>query len=212
MSSQKDRAKERRQKIEQLRSQQQRADRRRNLLIIGSAVVVALAIIASTVLVVLNTQEERAAVEEAAKGPIDGVRKFDDQSRNHVTGTVDYEQTPPVGGDHHPTWTNCGVYDETPDVEKSVHSLEHGAVWITYRPDLDKKQVDALTNLVKNEPFGLLSPFEGLDSPIVASAWGLQLEVDDADDPRLAAFMQKYLQGDQTPEPGAPCSGGSAGM
>src|SRR5690606_18682641 len=30
-------------------------------------------------------------------------------SRNHVTTTVEYEQTPPVGGDHHPAWWNCGV-------------------------------------------------------------------------------------------------------
>jgi hypothetical protein len=30
-----------------------------------------------------------------------------------------------------------------------------------------------------------------------------------ANDPRIAQFIQKYAQGPQTPEPGAPCSGGT---
>ena len=41
---------------------------------------------------------------------------------------------PPVGGDHNPVWMNCDgdVYKKPiPDVN-AVHSLEHGAVWVTY--------------------------------------------------------------------------------
>jgi hypothetical protein len=40
------------------------------------------------------------------------------------------------------------------------------------------------------------------------SAWGKQLTVDSADDPRVSQFFTKYVQGAQTPEPGAACTGG----
>ncbi|WP_342668385.1 DUF3105 domain-containing protein [Actinotalea ferrariae] len=51
-------------------------------------------------------------------------------------------------------------------------------------------------------------PFDGLPQPVVASAWETQLALDSVDDPRLEQFMVKYQQGEQTPEPGAACSGG----
>jgi hypothetical protein len=40
------------------------------------------------------------------------------------------------------------------------------------------------------------------------SAWGHQLSVDSAADPRVEEFITAYVQGPQTPEPGAPCTGG----
>jgi hypothetical protein len=92
--------------------------------------------------------------------------------------------------------------------EQSVHSLEHGAAWITYQADLAPEQVEVLTQLAEADDYALLSPVEELESPVVASAWGVQLALDDAEDPRLALFMEKYLQGEQTPEPGAACTGG----
>jgi len=81
-------------------------------------------------------------------------------------------------------------------------------VWITYRPGIAADQVAALTNLAENKTYLLLSPFEDLKSPVVLTAWGIQLELDDATDPRAAAFVQKYREGEQTPEPGAACDGG----
>ncbi len=56
----------------------------------------------------------------------------------------------------------------------------------------------------------LASPYEGLESPVVASAWGKQLRLEGADDPDLESFIQSYFQGPQTPEPGAACTGGIA--
>ena len=71
------------------------------------------------------------------------------------------------------------------------------------------EQVQRLTDLAGGNAYVLLSPFDGLpEQPIVASAWGLQLPLETADDPRLEQFLVKYQQGEQTPEPGAPCTGG----
>jgi hypothetical protein len=137
------------------------------------------------------------------------VQRFDVPSRNHVQGHVTYPQTPPVGGDHNPVWMNCGVYSQPVVTEDAVHSMEHGAVWIVYRPNLPRTQVDALVKLARGQPYVLLSPWTdtNIPAPIVASAWGLQLKADTAADPAVAAFVRMYAGGPQAPEPGAPCSG-----
>jgi hypothetical protein len=43
----------------------------------------------------------------------------------------------------------------------------------------------------------------------VASAWGYQVKLDSASDPRLEQFIRTFEQGPQTPEPGAACVGGT---
>jgi hypothetical protein len=138
------------------------------------------------------------------------LEEYPDQSRGHTQGQVNYDVQPPVGGEHHPIWQNCGVYDEPIATEHAVHSLEHGAVWITYQPGLPAEQVEELERLTQRGSYRMLSPYPGLESPIVASAWGLQIEVDSPDDPRLRDFMQIYEQGPQTPEVGAACTGGES--
>jgi hypothetical protein len=89
-----------------------------------------------------------------------------------------------------------------------VHTVEHGAVWITYSPDLAQDQVSELRELANSRDCILVSPYDGLDSPVVASAWGKQLSLEGAGDPALNRFVGSYLRGPQTPEPGASCSGG----
>jgi hypothetical protein len=115
---------------------------------------------------------------------------------------------PPVGGVHHSAWQNCGVYTDPVDPRHVLHSLEHGAVWITYQAELATTAVQQLQDRVQSEPLVILSPYPGLRSPIVLTAWGLQLEVNSVDDPRIDEFITHYQNGPQTPEPGATCQGG----
>lgn len=199
-------------RVAEMRLAQQRRERRRSALIVGTAAVVCLVLVAVVAVVIMRERGRQDALEAAAKAPIEGVQEFSELARDHVTEPVSYPQTPPVGGQHAPVWTNCGVYTEPLSNEQTVHSMEHGAVWITYRPDLPADQVARLTDLAQANDFALLSPYEGLPSPVVASAWGVQLSLDDAADPRLERFLSRYLQGEQTPEPGAPCTGGGGGM
>lgn len=145
------------------------------------------------------------------KPPADlpGVQTFANLTQNHVQGTVQYPQTPPVGGDHAPIWQNCGFYSQPIVTEQGVHSMEHGAAWITYSPDLPPDQVAVLRTLAHSQTYVLVSPFPGLPSPVVASAWGTQLVLPSATDPELALFVGHYRNGPQTKEPGAPCTGAS---
>src|ERR687891_454587 len=82
--------------------------------------------------------------------PPEGVQSFSVLDQYHHTEeTVPYSQIPPVGGPHDPVWQNCGFYDMPVRDENAVHSLEHGAVWITYSPDLPQDQVDELRDIAE---------------------------------------------------------------
>lgn len=199
---------ERRARLAAIQAEQQRAERRRNRLIITISAAVAVALVVPAAVVIVNEQRRQSQLDAVASAPIDGVAEFADLSATHVTTEVDYAQTPPVGGDHHAVWQNCGFYGEPVVDEYAVHSLEHGAVWVTYQPDLAAEQVQTLRDLSAANPYLLVSPHEGVTAGLVASAWGVQLALDSVDDERLEAFLRKYLQGPQTPEPGAACTGG----
>jgi len=199
---------ERRAKLEQLRAEHRRSERRRTLLVAAVAASVGVVIIAVTAIGVYNARNDKKQEEAAAASPIDGAQTYDSLTRNHVTGSVDYPQTPPVGGDHNGIWQNCGLYTSPIGDTNAVHTLEHGAVWIAYQPDLSTDQVKTLGEVSQGKDYALVAPYEGLDSPVVATAWGVQLQLESADDPRLQTFLTKYLQGQQTPEPGASCVGG----
>ena len=211
MSKSAQKVNERKAVLATMRAEQQGRSRRRALLVAAAAAVLVLALIGATALVLLQDKGRKDRLAAAANGPISGVQEYPNLSRNHVVGPVAYPQTPPVGGDHAAIWMSCGVYTAPVKTEEAVHSLEHGAVWVTYRPDLPADQVSILTGVVSKYPYGLLSPFPGLDSPVVASAWGLQLKLTSVSDPRLQEFVAKYQNGPQTPELGASCSGGDEG-
>lgn len=188
-------------KVAAFKRQQANDARRRRLAIVGG-VVATLAVL--TVLIVAVT----SAGPKATPAAIDGIQTFANLDRNHVSGPVDYPQTPPVGGPHASVPLNCAVYDQPVPNENAVHSLEHGAVWITY--DASTVTGNELATLRKDIPstYAILSPYPGLPAPIVASAWGVQLQVKTADDPRITEFIAKYRLAKSGPEPGGPCTGG----
>jgi hypothetical protein len=142
-------------------------------------------------------------------GALEGMATYTIASGQHSEAPQTYAQTPPAGGVHSAAWQNCGIYDQPVRNEPAVHSLEHGAVWITYRPDLYAAAIEALRGLARGRSHVLVSPYPDLPSPIVATAWGLQLPVEDASDARLPVFVSRYEKGPQTPEPGATCTGGT---
>ncbi len=137
---------------------------------------------------------------------IPGVVFYEVTDRTHVEATVEYPQVPPVGGAHNPQWLSCNgdVYDTPVINENAVHSLEHGAVWITYREDVPEADKEVLKQKVAGYTF--MSPYSEQSGKIMLTAWGAQLTVEDVLDERINQFLAEYRQGKQTPEPGATCS------
>lgn len=203
---------ERAQIIEQRKREEQRKETRVKILTWGSIGLVLAIIVVVAVVILGNVAREQERIQEAAEQPIEEVVEVEVDSADHVEALPEPEPAggtllPPTGGDHDPAWQNCGVYDQPIRTAHAVHSLEHGAVWVAYHPDLTADEVGVLESKVANRSYTLLSPFPDLASPVVLSAWGIQLELDDPEDERIDVFLTKYVQGPQTPEPGAACSG-----
>lgn len=138
---------------------------------------------------------------------IPGLKEFKYEGGDHQEGRIDYQEALPAGGPHNPRWQNCGIYGQEIFNEYAVHSLEHGAVWATYRPEVSASEVTVLEDALGGRTHTLLSPRADQPSPIVLTAWNAQLELDKASDPRLKQFIQKFEQGGSAPELGAACSG-----
>ncbi|MFS0698232.1 DUF3105 domain-containing protein [Streptomyces nitrosporeus] len=203
----------RRAKLDEARRKERARERRSRIVTITAAVAVVAGLVVGGGYLMNAADEQDKAEEQAKTSPVTGERSWDDLTQEHVETPVDYPMNPPVGGDHNPVWMNCDadVYTDPIPNENAVHSLEHGAVWVTYNDKASDADVKALGERVGKTPYSLMSPVSDQKDPLVLSAWGKQVTVDSATDKRVAQFFTKYVQGPQTPEPGAACSGGVAG-
>ena len=194
-------ANDRASKVAKIQKANQSAERRRGAMIWGSAAVVLALIVGAITWAVVR--------ESPALADLSGVKEYEYEAAVHRAEPIDYHENPPVGGPHHDAWWNCGVYqDELPE-EHVVHSLEHGAVWLTYQPDLPADQVAALEKLGEQD-YMLVSPKSDQDTPVAASSWGRQLKLDTADERVLTAYVREFKQNPETtPEFGAACTNGT---
>lgn len=202
----------RRAKLEEARRKERARERRVRIITISASVAVVAALVAGGGYLMSQANEKEEKENQAKTSPVTGERSWDDLGREHVANKVDYPMNPPVGGDHNPVWMNCDadVYTKAIPNENAVHSLEHGAVWVTYNDKAKDADIEALAERVGKTSHSLMSPVADQKDPLMLSAWGKQLTVKSATDARVAQFFTKYVQGAQTPEPGASCSGGVA--
>ncbi|MFD8258612.1 DUF3105 domain-containing protein [Streptomyces griseoluteus] len=209
-------------RIEEMRRAERARARRNRVLAVAASVVVVAGLVVGGVALVRSQSDSGTDKDTAASGDgkggsghfttgADGVRTWSGKlSRTHVSTKVTYPMHPPVGGNHNPVWLNCNgdVYKEPVRDENAVHALEHGAVWVTYTDRAKKADVDALAAKVKRTPYSLMSPYAEQNAPLILSAWGHQVSVKSASDPEVDRFFAAYVQGKQTPELGASCTGG----
>ncbi|MEV7191500.1 DUF3105 domain-containing protein [Streptomyces sp. NPDC093510] len=205
----------RKDRIEEMRRADRARDRRGRVLMITVSAVVVAALGVGGFFLFSQTSDDSDSKDDAKGWPkykvsADGEKVWGKLGRTHVAKTVDYPMTPPVGGDHNQVWMNCNgdVYKkEIPEVN-AVHSLEHGAVWVTYNDKAQPADLKKLEAKVKATPYSLMSPVKDQKDPVMLTAWAHQRTVSGADDPKVKEFFSKYVQGKQTPEPGAACTSG----
>jgi Protein of unknown function (DUF3105) len=140
---------------------------------------------------------------------IPGVIYKPEPNHTHVEGNITYDSSPPVGGNHSQYWADCSgtVYPNAIANENAVHMLEHGAVWITYKPGLPAAQVATLSKLVTGVDRMAMSPYPDLKTNISLQSWDYQLFVDSASDPRIQQFILALrFNPKTTPEATASCS------
>jgi Protein of unknown function (DUF3105) len=140
---------------------------------------------------VVNSSDPYSQPELPAAAAIQGLTYTVEPNHTHVEGNLTYDHSPPIGGNHSQIWADCSgtVYPNAIANENAVHMLEHGAVWITYKPGLAADQVATLSKLVNGIDRMAMSPYPDLKTSISLQAWGYQLFVDNASDPRIQQFI-----------------------
>jgi len=141
------------------------------------------------------------------ENPPEGIEVYPATTNRSVKVPIRYDRQPPTNGDHAPIWQNCGFYGEPIQNRFAVHSMDHGVVWITYRPDLPAGQVDTLLPYGE-EIYVIVSPNPGQDAPVIATSWRVQLELDGAGDPRLRKFVDQFRISEIAPLSGNRCVSG----
>ena len=184
-------------KREQRRLAVQREKRMRMIRLWGPIGVAVLGIIVFAIIRLANTDEiEGVTIVSSA------------QSNQHDSDLrIEFGGLPPMGGPHNPTWQNCGIYDTPVLPEYAIHSLEHGAVWIAYHPDISDEDLLDLQDIARGDNYLLLAPYPDMDGNIALTVWDRQLVVDSAGDERIEQFVDVYRR-TRGPESAARCSGG----
>ncbi len=127
------------------------------------------------------------------------------EGATHITEgeKVTYRSNPPTSGDHWPDPLRDGVYDEQKPDEAIVHSMEHGRVWISYRPSLSNEANERLRALTKGEVRIIMTPRQENEMDIALAAWNrldtFDLNADGSfDENRIKDFIRRWR--DKGPE------------
>jgi Protein of unknown function (DUF3105) len=229
---------------EQMRKAQQRRERQRSLLILGACVLVVVALLGSAVYVYWQDQREASAaaasplaelgVSESAAGcqeikveKVDLKAQTDGTYHVPIGSTVDYADAPPAFGYH---WANflAGselrtfyTPDDRPEVERLVHSLEHGHTILWYDDSIKKgseayKQIQQIGDKLGLDSYLIAAPWKATDgndlpagSHLALTHWtgpqqqeGVTQYCAKPSGQVIADFLKKYPKTD-APEPGA---------
>jgi hypothetical protein len=157
-----------------------------------------------------GTQKEDATKPEKVSKEVLGTEVFSIVSREHIeSGTPGskYNSDPPTSGPHWNGPANKGVYDkELPD-EQLIHNLEHGYIWISYRPGdanlqassganikgATEEEVNKLKAIVEKDNWKVVMVPRSRDqAKIVLAAWGRVLKLSDFDEKRIKDFISTY--------------------
>ena len=116
---------------------------------------------------------------------------------------------PPSSGPHYAERAAYGVFDSPVTAGSWLHALEHGGITVLFKCSTPAECSATASRLrtqvydpAKNGAFGerklVITPYQEMDSPVAAVAWGRILELQEIDPAQLLAFYDRYL--DRGPE------------
>ncbi|OGL36601.1 hypothetical protein A3A68_02130 [Candidatus Saccharibacteria bacterium RIFCSPLOWO2_01_FULL_48_13] len=134
-----------------------------------------------------------------------------DQGVKHVADITQfkYNSNPPSSGDHYQSPSLKGFYEEELPDGNLIHNLEHGYVWVAYRPDLPADQVQKLKGLF-SEPFSdpkfipskaIVTKRPNNPAPISIVSWRWTMNLDNYDEEELTLFYRQHVS--KSPEAAA---------
>lgn len=122
---------------------------------------------------------------------------YDIQSREHIAnGAVHppYNSNPPSSGWHYVSPARTDFYNEPIPDESAIHNIEHGDIWIAYRPTISDETKSILKKFAG--AYVLVSPRAENAGDISLVAWGRVDTFDIVggvlDQERIQDFIRRY--------------------
>lgn len=120
-----------------------------------------------------------------------------DQGREHITANNNfvYNSNPPTSGPHFSQAAEWGAHKEELADETLIHNLEHGGIWISYKPGLPEETRKKLENFY--EKWGrkiIVAPRSKNDTDIALAAWNRldKFSVSKYSDERAEKFIKAF--------------------
>ena len=140
-----------------------------------------------------NNQNQNSLSTQTSTKPLMG-QEVSIQGQTHIKRGEKhpaYNSNPPTSGWHYGDGVGgAGIHDtEIPD-ELLVHSLEHGAVILSYNASLPASDVEKLKQIFRQTTGkGIMVPRSNLDAPIALTSWGRLLKLQSIDEKTIKAFF-----------------------
>lgn len=109
-----------------------------------------------------------------------------------------YATTPPTSGPHYVIPADWGIHAEPIQDEVQLRNLAGGGVLVQYQPGLDEAIQQQLRELVQtlrqeaNHCRLVLAPYEGLDAPVMLTAWTRVDALESFDATRIRRFVEAF--------------------
>lgn len=120
-----------------------------------------------------------------------------EEGRQHVNlgHKHTYSSNPPTSGPHFENPAEWGVYKEELPDEILVHNLEHGGIWISYKPGIPEDVIAKLESFYQK--YGrkiIVTPRSANNSDIALAAWTRldKFSIAEYSDERVEKFIKAY--------------------
>jgi len=106
----------------------------------------------------------------------------------------EYTSNPPSSGPHYGTTARSAFRDEEIPDQNIIHNLEHGDVWISYRPGATQEILDILKDVAGGKV--IVTPRLANDTDIAVVSWGrvdkFNIEEEENIEKRIKDFIARY--------------------
>jgi hypothetical protein len=128
--------------------------------------------------------------------------KMADEGAVHIArdkAHAPYKSNPPTSGPHWVGVAGPGIKDKPVPDELVLHSMEHGAVVVWYREDLEPSEIEKI-KIAFNESSGkkIMLSRKDLDVPVALTSWGYLLKLQTVDEAKIKEFIE--TNNDRAPE------------
>lgn len=133
---------------------------------------------------------------QAVSTPVEGTEDFKIVGREHIadgTQGAGYNSSPPSSGPHYSSPAKNGFYDTSISDLTLIHNMEHGHVWIAYKPDVGDDVKNKIKEIVEGDDWKVIAtPREANETKLALVAWGRVLKMDEPDFDKIEDFIKTY--------------------